>query len=239
MIAVVNKSTKMSSADVHIAVRACAHQLRYDAAPVWDKAPVPVIYYTDESHAPPGAWIIAVFDDADQAGDLGWHTEGPDGLPYGRVFVSPVLDNGGDALTKNLSVASVLSHEVLEAFVDPSVNFCADDFGGGIWALEVGDPVESDSYEVPVVVDARTVLVTVSNFVTPAWFDPQNTHGPWDWMHKTKGPFQLAPGGYAIKNGNAIWGEKYPKWRQEQKVAEFSSILHGDKPVGRSARRVR
>lgn len=239
MIAVVNKSTKVSGPDVHTAVRACAHQLRYDAAPIWGKAPVPVIYYTDESHAPPGSWLILVFDDADQAGVLGWHSEGPNGLPYGRVFVNPVLDNGGDVLTKNLSVASVLSHEVLEAFVDPSVNYSADDFNGGVWALEVGDPVESYSYIVPVSVGGHVVDVTVSDFVTPAWFDPQNSQGPFDMTDQATHPFHVTPGGYAIKNNNAVWGDKYPKWRQELKVAEFSAILRGESPVGRSARRVR
>src|SRR5215813_4855538 len=126
MITVVNKSTLVTDDDVKVMVRAVAHQLRYDAAPVWSRTPIAITYLPDESAAPPGSWVIAVLDDADQQNALGWHTENQGEVIFGRVFARPVLSNGGDALTKPLSVASVLSHEVLETFCDPYCNLWAD-----------------------------------------------------------------------------------------------------------------
>ena len=103
-----------------VAVSAVAHQLRYHAAPAWGKSPVPVVFTSNPQDAQPGTYVIGILDDSDQANALGWHTEDAQGRVYGRVFASPVLDNGGNALTRSLSVASVLSHEVLEAFIDPT-----------------------------------------------------------------------------------------------------------------------
>lgn len=219
-------------------VRACAHQLRFDAAPVWKLQPIPVMYYSEHTDAPPGAWVIAVMDDADQADALGWHTEDQGDVIYGRVFAKPVLDNGGDALTKQLSVASVLSHEVLETFCDPHVNLFADDFQGTAYALEVGDPVESDSYTIfirPRGEDA-TVPVTVSNFVYPSWFDAQATSPPYDHMGLVNRPFQMTRGGYVIKmtegQVSSQFGEEYPEWRQAMKGTDTSRTARRQTAAG-------
>src|SRR5438445_751400 len=110
-------------------------------------------------------------DDAEQAGALGYHAETPDGRPYGRVFVGPVLDHGGGWLEGQLSVSTVVSHECCELFCDPNVNLWADDAQGRAYAVEACDPVEADSYEVSV--EGR--VVAVSNFVHPAWFDARAT----------------------------------------------------------------
>jgi hypothetical protein len=128
LITVVNKSTLVSNADVQYMVRACAWQLRYHAAPAWGKVPIPVVYAASEATAPPGSWVIGVFDDSDQAGALGWHDLAKGDVVYGRVFARPVLTHGGNALTAPLSVASVLSHEVLETFcVAPDTRVLTDD----------------------------------------------------------------------------------------------------------------
>lgn len=218
MINVVNKSTKVSNADVHLMTRACAAQLRMHAAPAWGFDTVPVVYLADESHASPGSWVLAVLDDADQAGDLGWHTEDQGDLIYGRVFATPVLDNGGDALSKPLSVASVLSHEVLETFGDPNVNRWCDDGQNTLYAMELCDPVENDSY--PVQVSGKTIMV--SNFVCPAWFDAQAApHSRFDWMQKVTGPFKMSPHGYVVKMESGKisqqFGAHYPEWRKATK----------------------
>jgi hypothetical protein len=68
-----------------------------------------------------------------------------------------------DWLLLPLSIASVVSHEVLETLADWGANRWADDGTGILWALEVGDPVESDSYAQ----DTHGTPVTVSDFVTP------------------------------------------------------------------------
>jgi hypothetical protein len=227
MITVVNKSKLVTSGDVQLMTRACWKQLRDHAAPAWRMWPMPVVYASSEAQAPPGSWVIGVMDDPDQADALGWHWE-DNGVIFGRVFVRPVLDNGGDVLHKPLSVASVLSHEVLETFVDPSCNRKASMDDNTDIALEIGDPVESDSYKVRVAGQD----ITVSNFVTEGWFDPQSD-GPYDFMRLCAQPFQLRPGGYYIKysgggQGQAVFGHRYPGWRIETKKTELA----------RSARRI-
>ena len=219
MFTIVNKSTLVSDADVKTMVRAVAHQVRYDACPAFGLTPVPVVFSTDASTAPPGSYVIAILDDSDQAGALGWHTEDQGDVIYGEVFAKPVLDNGGDALTKDLSVASVLSHEVLETLADPHANLWADNGHGTAYAYEIGDPVESDSY--PVKVSGKAV--TVSNFVTPHWFDPQAAKGErFDFLGKVTAPFQMTHGGYVITmvegKVSQHFGEKFPEWRKDIKA---------------------
>ena len=79
------------------------------------------------------------------------------------VAAKPELDNGGKATTGDWSVSSVMSHEVLEMYIDPNCNLWANDGKGSAYSFEVCDPVEAPSYTVN--------GVSVSNFVTPSWFD--------------------------------------------------------------------
>ncbi|MCC3773273.1 hypothetical protein [Streptomyces sp. UNOB3_S3] len=114
--------------------------------------------------------LLHILDHPDQADALGWHTESEGDVIFGRVFAAPVLDNGGQVLNGPLTVSSVLSHEVLETLCDSHVNLWASNGNGESVALEVADPVESDSYEVNV---SGTGPVTVSNFVTPTGSTPR------------------------------------------------------------------
>lgn len=232
MLYVTNSSTLVSDDDVATMTRACAKQNRYHAAPVWDRQPTPIVFvpHTDaRAVAAPGAVVIAVLDDPDQANALGWHTEDAGDLEYGRVFARPVLDAGGDALTRTLSVASVLSHEALEWFVDRHCNLWADRGDGTAVAVEVGDPVESDSYVIPVTPrgGSQPVLVTVSNFVHPTWFDPAAAAtAQFDHMNQCTRPFQLTAGGYVVTltegQTGQTYGADYPDWRKATKLADIS-----------------
>ncbi|WBO62520.1 hypothetical protein [Streptomyces camelliae] len=231
MITVVNKSTLCTDDEVKAMTRACATQVEMHAAPIWGQTPTPVVYAADEEEAPPGAWCIAIMDDADQADALGWHTEEQGDVIYGRVFARPVLDNGGAVLTGPLTVSSVLSHEVLETLVDPHVNLWADAGNGEAYALECCDAVESDSYPVDVLGVGR---VSVSNFCSPHWFDPRAAKGEkFDFLGKVTAPFQMSKGGYVVitREGKVHqkYGEEYPEWRKQTKLADTS----------RNARRVR
>jgi hypothetical protein len=219
MFTIVNKSTLISDADVKLMVGAIAHQVRYHAGPQWGVHALPVVFSVDASTAPVGSYAIAILDDPDSSGALGWHTEDPGDVVYGEVFARPVLQNGGNALTKPFSVASVLSHEVLETLVDPHCNLWADDLRGTSYALEVGDPVESDSYAV----GYGGVQVMVSNFVTPHWFDPQAKAGErFDWMKHCTRPFQMTSGGYVVVMSNGVvterYGRTFPEYRKDIKA---------------------
>lgn len=228
MIAVLNKSTRFSTADTKTAVAAVAHQLRYHAAPHWGMTSVPVVFYSQDTDVPKGAYVIGIYDNSDQPGALGYHTEEGDGTVDGRVFAGPVLDNGGTALSGALTVASVLSHEVLEAFVDPQVNRWAQAPDGSLFAVEVGDPVESWSYNIFV----NQVPVSVSDFVFPAWFDDNAPAGSrTHYQSQPLASFTLGHGGYAIKmsggSESAVYGAEYPAWKLDGKLS----------PAARSAKR--
>lgn len=220
MITVFNAAKRVTDEQVQLMTRACWQQVSTDAAPKWRLQPMPVVFGTDPKTVPPGSWVITVFDNADQADALGYHdVVSTTDVVYGKVFAGPVLDNGGDALSRPLSVASVLSHEVLETFVDPFCNVWHDTLRGYSVAREVGDPVESDSYAVPVTRDDGTIVnVTVSNFVTERWFDPFAKGGTFDFMNRVTRPFTMTKGGYVIlmRDGKVsqTFGEKFPEWKK-------------------------
>jgi hypothetical protein len=221
---VTNLSTEVTDTQAQTMTRAVAYQIRMHAAPLWQTLPVPVQFVPKAvlDSAPPGAWVIALVDDADQADDLGWHVEDEGEHIYGRVFVRPILDNGGDTLTKKLSVASTLSHEALETLIDPHVNLWANAGNGRAFAYEICDPVEALTYPV----DIDGTKVTVANFVTPAWFDPKAGHPQFDYLGKCTQPFTVAPGGYAMEltagEIHEHYGEHYPPWRKATKTADTS-----------------
>lgn len=227
IICVVNKSTLFGDQLAYQMTMAVDYQVLHHAAPAFRKQPPRVCYIQSEIEAPPGSVVIGLLDNADQAGVLGWHTEGPDGTVYGRVFAEPVLQNGGGILDGSLSVSSVLSHEVLETFGDAACNLWADDGAGTSYAYELCDPVESDSYGIIIASSGEQITAKVSNFVLPAWFDPQAPAGSqFDHIGLLNGPFHVQPNGYVIvmADGNVTehWGEQYPAWRKDTKLSETS-----------------
>lgn len=222
IIGVQNLSTLVTSEAAYDMTLLVDKQVREHVAPAWGIIPPQVQFVTSARHSPRDA-IIGILDDADQAGDLGWHTEGPGADVYGRVFARPVLENGGDALTNMLSVCSVLSHEVIEVLGDAACNGWAQRADGLLIARELCDPVESLSYPVSVASRTTTVRGTVSDFVLPAWFDPDaHPADQFDWLSRLSEPFQVRPDGYVIvMSGGTVtaqWGDRYPAWRKATKA---------------------
>ncbi len=223
-IAVINKSSIISNDEVKLMTLGVALQAREHAAPTWDIRPPKVEYRDSEDVTEAGAFKVVIFDDADMAGALGYHSDGPDGLPYGRVFVKVSQKN-------NSSVSGVLSHEVLEIMMDPQANYWADNWNDNkTYALEVADPVESDHY----MVDVDGKQVEVSNFVLPAWFDPNPPAGSkFDWMGTVSKPFTMSEGGYVIvkdlTSSKAVFGASFPEWKKEMKLGSPSRTLRREK----------
>ncbi|HEY2552198.1 MAG TPA: hypothetical protein VGI64_16645 [Streptosporangiaceae bacterium] len=216
LIAILNQSTLVTSADAATMTQAIASQVRLDAAPLWDRAPAAVIFYTDPSAVPVTAHGIAIVDTIqDQPqGVLGFHTEDQGGKLWGVVAAKPELDNGGQVTTGDWSVSSVLSHEVLEMFIDPNCNLWANDGKGSAYSFEVCDPVEAPSYSVS--------GVSVSNFVTPAWFDPlAPASAQFDKLGKLSSAFSILAGGYVVYESAGSqqqkFGDAFPAWRREMK----------------------
>jgi hypothetical protein len=159
-------------------------------------------------------WHIALLDDADQAGALGYHDVGPDGKPYSRVFVSTILDNGGTLIDGAFSVSACVSHEMCEMIGDPGANRWANDSEMTLWAFELADAVENDFYQID--------DVSMSNFLWPAYFQPLAPSGSrFDQMGLVGKPFEVRPGGYAIywdDNGiGQTFGDQYPDARRATK----------------------
>src|SRR5260370_19539946 len=100
---------------------AIAAKVRLAAAPLWDRAPAAVIFYTDPGAVPATAHGIALVDTIkDQPqGVLGFHTEDQGGKLWGVVAAKPELDNGGKATTGGWSASSLMSQAVRQMFIYP------------------------------------------------------------------------------------------------------------------------
>lgn len=221
LIAILNQSTLISDTDAAAMTQAIATQVRLDAAPLWDRAPAAVVFYTDPAAVPAAAHGIAIVDTIqDQPqGVLGFHTEDKGGNLWGVVAAKPELDSGRQVTTGDWSVSSVLSHEVLEMFVDPNCNLWANDGQGSAYSFEVCDPVEAPTYTVS--------GVSVSNFVTPAWFDPlASATARFDKLGQLKSAFSILKGGYVVYESagkeQQKFGEEFPGWRKEMKTGPLA-----------------
>jgi hypothetical protein len=221
LIAILNQSTLVSNADAAAMTEAAAAQVRFDAAPIWDRAPAAVVFYTDPSAVPAAAHGIAIVDTIQNQpqGVLGFHTEDQGGKLWGVVAAKPELDNGAKVTTGDWSVSSVLSHEVLEMFVDPNCNLWASDGKGSAYSFEVCDPVEAPSYSVK--------GVSVSNFVTPSWFDPlAAATAQFDKLGQLHAPFSILKGGYVVYESagkeQQKFGDQFPQWRREMKAGPLA-----------------
>lgn len=126
-------------------------------------------------------WLVGLFTQSDQPGALGYHDETEFGQPLAKVF--PLLD-AGDGVHWSVTV----SHEILELLADPMLGLCFQAPDGRIWAGEVCDAVEADTYTID--------GVSVSNFVLPSYFQPPKHATTYDFMGKIIEPLEIRPGGY-------------------------------------------
>lgn len=200
-IGLANASTLLSDRDVYAMAKAIDAQLNEDYLPAWRRqssaclfVPGGLRYIRD-----PDILVLRLVDECDEASALGYHTENADGTIWGEIGVKTVLDAGGGVLSAGSSgdsVSAVVSHEAIEAKGNPNVNLWIDGptvIDGKSWAqiaAEDCDPCQAGVY--------TTEGVLVSEFVLPAWRDPQNKRGPWSNLGSVGGPLQIAPGGYAV-----------------------------------------
>lgn len=195
-VAIINKSTVLTDANVQAAVPAFQIQVSRDFAPIW-ATDAQLIFVGKGQQPPPDAWQLIVLDDSDQAGALGYH-ETKLGVPIGFVFARTDIQN-------NLNWTVTASHELLELLADPYVFSTVFVPGSGrrspplLLALEVADAPESDQYgyKINVTVNGTSYDVMVSDFVTPAWFGaPLPSGGKYSFMGHCTQPYQILPGGY-------------------------------------------
>lgn len=238
-IAIVDRTTRVSNRELRVMIAACRQQLERHVMPAWGGQRCPVTLYPSAKHVPRCSVGIMIRDDYDQAADredglLGYHAENKRGVRWGRVFVAPVLDSGGTVLGQGNSVSVTLSHEIIEAYVDPDVNLWAEGAHRTYWSYEACDPVEETSYTLRV--DGHAV--GVSNFVYPAWFDVEHLpHEHFDYLRLLRKPFEVLAGGYAVyRQGHrelTRWGKPYSATKKQAKLR--AKLV----PLARSARRLR
>jgi len=185
-IAIVNQSTVLTDAQVTQAVDAIQIQVLRDFAPIWGKV-AKLWTFSKETVVPPAYWQLVITDDADVADALGYHETTASGQPLGKVFAQTTIAAG-------LNWSVTISHELLEMLVDPWINVAAefDDATGAptkFYSSECCDAPEDDQF-------AYLINgISVSDFVTPAWFMP-GMPGPYDFQKHITAPFQLLSGGY-------------------------------------------
>ena len=181
VIAITNVSTCLSDGQVEAAIPALQRQVSLDFKAYWE-VDCELTFLAKEEPLTEGWWQISVTDNPDQAGALGYHELTSHGTPLGKVFAALDLQSGG-------SWTVTLSHELLEMLADPWINWCAQGSDGKIYALEVCDAVEADN------LGYKIGEVLVSDFITPAWFEPTRANRV-DFKRRISKPLQLASGGY-------------------------------------------
>jgi len=181
MIAITNASTCLSDSRVEAVLPALQKQVSNEFKAYWDLDCV-LNFLQKTTALTDGWWEIVVLDNPDQAGALGYHELTSQGTPLGKIFAKLDLESGW-------SWTATLSHELLEMLADPWINWCAVGSNNRIYALEVCDAVEADN--LGYMIDG----VLVSDFVTPAWFEP-TCADRLDFKQHVKKELQIARGGY-------------------------------------------
>ena len=181
MIAITNASTCLTDTQVEATLPSLQKQVSEDFRAYWN-LDCTLTFLAREQVLTAGWWQIVMLDNPDQAGVLGYHEMSSQRTPLGKIFAKLDLDSGS-------SWTVTLSHELLEMLADPWTNWCATGSDNRIYALEVADPVEADAlgYEVD--------GVLLSDFVTPAWFEPTSADRL-DFKQHVSKQLELAPGGY-------------------------------------------
>ena len=187
-IAIINAGTVIGDQEIAAALPALQKQVTEHLAPVWGVDAT--LFFTPSGQTlPAGVWWVAILDNSDQAGTLGYHDLTTDGLPLGKVFAATDLLNG-------YSWTVTASHEILEMLIDPDINLGVlvqdAENAGTLYAYEICDPCEIDQF-------AYTIDgVMVSDFVFPSWFESFRAPGScqFDVMQQINAPFQLLDGGY-------------------------------------------
>ena len=213
-ISVVNASTVLDDAEVRNVVDALQKQVTNDFRPAWG-VDAKVNFIPRGSTPQEGTWWLAILDDSDQAGALGYHDLTTDGLPLGKVFAATDLKYG-------YTWSVTASHELLEMLADPNINLTVfvqnANTTGTMYAYEVCDSCEADTY------GYRIGNVLVSDFVYPSWFEDFRTQGStqFDQTNHIQTPLQLLSGGYiGVFNVSAGSG-----WQQQTSEKRPTNALH-------------
>ena len=236
----VSASARITTAQLDLMAKAMqADQATFAAA--WGRAPALFHAAGKLQDALPGEIALHLVDAASDPGALAWHSEDADGRIVTEISVGAVLQDGGGILdggTSGESVASAGHHEAIETIVDPSINRWADRFNKTEVAFEACDPVQGTLRPISVVgPDGHTVVVQLSNYVFPAWFDPQAPTGArLDAEGTAPAALHLAKGGYQVLRtvGRDLplqWGARPGTHRVVQTQDDHTRVVEFDAAV--------
>jgi hypothetical protein len=183
---VVDSGVKLSATDMPAVIApGLQAQLREDLAPSkWATSPLDVVR---ADAAPPAKGEVKICvhgpaptDPAD-AGALALHDHEADGTPIIHTWYDLLQQYGA-------SLSSAISHELLEARIDPEGNRTAVLPDGRTVAVEIADQVEE--------ITSLKQGVEVSDFNLPSNFGIGGSEPPFDFLGKQPHQFQNMPGGY-------------------------------------------
>ena len=190
-VGLVDMTGKLDAGFVHTVSLALNLQVTRDLPEFWPVTAT-VVYLPNKNKIPAGVWPVQLVKTL-PPGEGGFHTD-KHKQPYAKVIASPT----------DASWTVDASHEILEMLVDPYGNRMQssvaieivkgkvkDGTGQFNYLVEACDPCEDNRY-------AYTINgVMVSDFITPHYYDPQETSGTrYSFGGNLKAPRQLLPGGY-------------------------------------------
>lgn len=211
IIAIVNASSLIPNEALAQYSQDIQAQIDEDFYPIWGKR-ADITFIPQHGRPPTDSWPIYINKHSSDPDALGWHTQ--DGQKImGRVFA-------GDCLKYGISVSVDLSHEVLEMLGDPDCRQTMTLPDGRLAALEMCDPVESDSFGY---VKGKTL---VSDFILPPYFHPGAGATRFDFMSKLSGPCPiLGEGGYQSLYEKGQWVSVFA--RLADGSFSYRSLRHG------------
>jgi len=194
-VALVSDTLSVSLADVSPVAAALQKQVTRDFGPIWD-IDATVDAFDKLESVPVDYWPVILRDDINEPGAAGYHTD-----DHGQPFSLVQAD-------QNWPLTA--SHETLEMLADPGGNRTIagspppqapapiSGFGRVLYLVEVADPCEGDQFAYGV------NGVTVSDFITPHYYDPNETTGArYDFRGSITGPHTVLDAGY-VSFGNPV-----------------------------------
>jgi hypothetical protein len=197
-----NDSKAPELADAALSMMVADSQQAYDEdfAPMHGLLPITITVLASGIAFPAGVRNVRIVEnDASVPDAVAYHTVDAQGNPELVVSVDAARSEGGSILDQ-ISIA--LTHEIFETSRNPFVAFCAMAPGKAVpQMLEVCDPVQGGSY--------KKNETAISNFVTPAYFDANDSKGPYDKCGQLTAPFQCDAEGYIPwADGTQTFGEE-------------------------------
>ena len=219
LISVVNRSARLSDADLQTAVRAINRQLEEDFYPHWQfgarlrvdsagRVPTQHLKTVDLPRLPGrrGDAVLYIQDKPTMELTEGYHDGNNDDVPFGFVFLD-ACTTGADSWTV------ALSHEALELVGDPLNNLLVqgphptDHRRLVFHQFEMCDAVSGEAYEID--------GVMVQNFLLPGWFSRTVVDGARnDFLGRKEPGASLPPFGIALGGYLMFWDEAMPEGKK-------------------------